>query len=143
MEPTPPSQPPSLILRTLERDDPAFVLVKSAWRISYWESGLRPEMDYNVYLKGHGELMSRLLARSQVRSVQFDGVDEVLGFSVIEDHPIHGLVAHYCYVKHPYRRQHFAIALLQGVKTYTMTTKAGEKIASHLEMQFNPYILVT
>lgn len=138
-----PSPQSKLILRSLERDDPAFTLVKSAWRISYWESGLRPEMDYNVYLKGHGDLMLRLLARSEVRVVQFDGVDEVLGFSVIEQHPLHGEVSHYCYVKQPYRRQHLASVLLRGVRVFTMNTKTGNKVASKLEIQFNPYILVT
>lgn len=130
-------------MRSLTRDDPAYALVRSAWRISYWEGGYPPDVEYNNYLKGHGELMNRLLARSQVFVLEFEGVDEVLGFSVLEDHPLYGPVAHYCYVKKDYRRQHLAAALLRGVKTYTMATKTGQKLAKTLDLQYNPYILVT
>lgn len=133
---------PTLQIRNLERNDPALRLVESAWRISYWEGSLLPDIDYSVYLKGHAELMRRCIARGQVRVVEFEGIDEVLGFAVVEESPLHGSLAHYCYVKAAYRRQHLATALLKGAQLYTQATKAGQKVAKALGLVYNPFAVL-
>lgn len=131
---------PKLSISILERNDPAFALVKSAWRISYWEGNYLPDMEFNAFLVGHNELMLRLIARSQVRVVKFEDVDEVLGFAVVEESILSpSLTAHYVYVKAAFRRQHLAQALLTGVNVYSMITKKGLLLAKELKMQFNPY----
>lgn len=118
--------------------------VTSSWLISLWESGCCPDMKYSLYLEGQKELIRRTSSRSTVRVVEFEGIDEVLGYSVVEEHPIHGSVLHYCYVKKPYRRQHIGTALCQSVKAgqaYTAQTRVGKKFAEKLQLEYNPFLV--
>ena len=101
-------------------------------------------MEYSRYLAGQKELIRRTSARGTVRVVEFEGIDEVLGYSVIEEHPTHGSVLHFCYVKKDFRRQHIGTALCQYVKpgsSYTAKTRVGKKFAEKLQLEFNPFLV--
>ena len=118
--------------------------VTSSWLISLWESGYVPDMEYAAYLEGQKELIRRVSARGVVRVVEFEGIDEVLGYSVVEEHPTHGSVLQYCYVKKDFRRQHIGAALCQYVKpgsSYSARTRVGKKFVEKLQLEFNPYLV--
>ncbi len=126
----------NLLIRTLRPSDPEMAFVNSSWLRSYNENRLGPPMNYGVYRDAHTRFMQSLANRSEVRAVQFEDVDEVLGYALVEND-----VCHFVYVKSPYRRQHLATALLRDVTTYSTYTKAGGKLAKALKLSYNPYTI--
>jgi GNAT superfamily N-acetyltransferase len=97
-------------------------------------------MPFELFKLSHNNAMWDVLYRPNVylRLAQFEGIDEILGFAVIEP-PC--LTAHFVYVKKDFRRQHIAKALLKGdgVRYYNYYTKTGIKLANSLNLQYNPY----
>ena len=93
-------------------------------------------MDWARYKDLHTRYMLKVISEHTVRVVEFDGVNEVLGYSVVAEFSGKAI---WVYVKKPYRRQHIAKVLLGGCAEYTCDTKAGRKLATGLNLQFNPY----
>lgn len=123
-------------MRTLSQTSPELVFVRSSWLRSYWEHRTGPDMGWAHYKELHTRYMLKVIAEHTVRIVEFDGVNEVLGYSVVAEFSGKAI---WVYVKKPYRRQHIAKVLLGGCVEYTCDTKAGRKLATGLNLQFNPY----
>lgn len=114
--------------------------VRSSWLRSSWEdyaSGKRAKMPYEDFRAYHTTYTLKLITDHTVRVIEFEGIDEVLGYSVVDEFR---KVAHYVYVKHPYRRQHLAQALLADMKYFTVGSKEGYRLAESMRMQYNPYL---
>ena len=92
-------------------------------------------MPFKLFQDSHRGHLWDLIQRSHLLEAEFEGIDETLGFAVVQDD-----VCHFVYVKKDFRRQHIAKALLQGVKRYTYYTKAGIKLAKALDLHYNPYL---
>lgn len=128
------TSPPLVIRHLTKGSGDEWRLVHSAWTRSVWEALTGPAIKYAEFLAGQRALQTRLIDRSTVRVIEFDGVPEVLGFSVVE-----GDTLHYVYVKHDFRRQHLATALSAGCREFSVCTTSGKKLAEDLHLTYNPY----
>lgn len=120
-----------IITRRAAPDDLRFI--HSSWLRSYWESGAAPKVDYKTYHDGFGAIVDNLAPSSLVAAFEA-APTEIAGYVVRE-----GPIVHWVYVKHVYRRQGIAEALLHGAKEFTLCTKAGKELAQRLQMHFNPW----
>ena len=128
---------PKIQVRSLRADAPELNFVRSSWLRSFWQNYRGPEMDFAEFKASHTLYMRKLIEETTVRVIEFEGIEEVLGYSVADDMR---QVAHWVYVKQPYRRQHLATALLKGNTRYTCDTPHGRRLAQSLSLKYNPYL---
>lgn len=129
------SEAPASLL-ALGRARPADMnFVRSSWFTSFWKSGAAPKVSYEQYREEMPKQIERTLEHSTVLVCWFSNIpEEIAGYAVIQ-----GDLLHWCYVKHPYRRQHIATALAAGCTEYTARTRLGDLLAASMSLKFNPW----
>jgi GNAT superfamily N-acetyltransferase len=112
----------------------------SSWLRSYFESEWAPD---KVHMARHHDLISDLLLRSEVLVAHLPGEPDLFAGWICAERT----AIHYCYVKHPYRRDGVATRLLQSL-TYgpqAYTHPAAKKImvaAARHGFHYDPYVLM-
>jgi GNAT superfamily N-acetyltransferase len=115
----------------------------SAWLKSYRNNAWAKNAPNTVYFKYHHELIERILKRSAVLIAHpEDDADQILGFAVFEERN-ELVIAHYVYVKQPYRRMNIASELLNAVPRVDFFTHLNGRTHPALTKHgavYNPYL---
>jgi hypothetical protein len=130
----------TLTIRNLVPGAVELNFVRSSWLRSAWDDydeGKRAKMPFADFREYHTRYMLEKVTNHTVRVIEFDDINEVLGYAVVDE--FRG-VCHWVYVKHDFRRQHLASALLGGVRYFSTGSKPGYKLADALKIQVNPYL---
>ncbi len=104
--------PAGVKIRALNPDkEGELPFVCATWKTSFWESSpFASRIKWQVFLRGHGPIIERLVANSKVLvAVNPDEDSELVGYIVYEPDALH-----YCYVKSSYRGAGVGTALFQA-----------------------------
>lgn len=122
-------------------------LVFSSWLRSYRTAPAVAQVRGPVYFANQRRVIERILLRAQVLvACSPSEPTDVFGYAVCE-RTASGLVVHWLYVKHPFRRLGVAGRLLSAAGAgdvatiqHTHETDAGKRLAKRLGSVLNPYL---
>lgn len=137
---TPEATSDNCVIRKATKDDLAFIY--STWLRSFrYSSDFAKDITNDVYYEMHHQVIDRILARGAtvLVAVEREHPEVLFGYLVGE-----GPVAHFAYVKKPFRMLCIGTALLKAypnpIKFISHLTKDGKKFLEvHKEIRYNPY----
>lgn len=117
--------------------------IYNSWLKSYRNSPWAANVPSAVYFKIHHDLIEALIQRSScVVACDSEDPDQILGFAIVEQRR-DLKIAHYVYVKQPYRRIGVATTLLGvfgDIDFSSHFTRSADKLARNVGAVFNPYL---
>lgn len=141
----------NLILRNAVPED--LNLMYNSWLREYRYSDFTKGCPSKLYYKNHGEIITKLLQRSNVRILcDEQNPSSIFGYIVYDYDELSNLIIHYVYVKSTYRKCKLAKFMINsaisGANDLLMFashyTKKFEEFVNHtkLPIVYNPYLLI-
>jgi len=139
-----------LILQTRQAFTSEFNFIYNSWIKSGYRSNTYSHVDKNLYTLNQHDIVSGLLARAKTLVAHEPGKPENLLGYIVYDIVDNVFVVYYAYTKEMFRKLGIQKILLKSagynlnsMGFYTHNTKHGDNAARHVNLFFNPYLLLS